>query len=270
MDGNGASNDYDDGPLLVLPVGAAPPAEGVDANGDPNANAPAPEDPLSTISVADLAGLTGLTKLDLSNNEIADLPSGLFSEVGTDGKGDLSTQIILTGDKMGPTGDGFTLENLGPVGDELVAGQYLVVTAPYKDDRVGFLQNSYEATEGGAWVFDVNITGDDDTAHAAIQLLKIGSDSGDLSKDVNNHFVDLRGLAAGNYRIAIEIPENKDDDSDKTLSAAFGYLAADSDPNADADDNDVPDGSMTTILDIVPADDPRCFVRSSGRGSCRA
>ncbi len=83
---------------------------------------------------------------------------------------------------MGPTGEGFTLENLGPVGDELVAGQYLVVTSPYKDDRVGFLQTSYEATEGGALVFDVNITGDDASSNAAIQFLKVGDrNSGDLT-----------------------------------------------------------------------------------------
>ncbi len=251
VDGNGDSGEYDEGPLLVLPVGAAPPAEGVDAQGDPNAGAPAPEDPISSISVADLAGLTGLTKLDLSGNEITELPSGLFSEVGTAGKGDLSTEIILTGDKMGPTGDGFTLENLGPVGDELVAGQFLVVTAPYKDKRVGFLQTSYEATEGGAWVFDVNITGDDaEDANAAIQILKIGSDTGDLAKDVAGEYVDLRRLAAGNYRIAIGIPENKDDDDDNTLSAAFGYVDnATLTEDLNDDDTTV---NMTTILDIVP------------------
>ncbi|MYC48630.1 MAG: hypothetical protein F4X45_09980 [Chloroflexi bacterium] len=241
---------YNDGNLLILPVGAAPPATGVDANGVPNDGAPAPDDPISSISVGDLAGLTGLTKLDLSKNEISELPSGLFSEVGTGGKGDLSTEINLLGDKMGPTGEGFTLDNLGPVGDELVAGQYLVVTAPYKDKRVGFLQSSYEATEGGAWVFDVNITGDDATANAAIQILKIGSDNGDLAKDVNGEYVDLRRLAAGNYRIAIGIPENKDDDDGGTLSAAFGYV-----DNATLTEDLNDDGTtvnMTTILDIVP------------------
>ncbi|MXX67111.1 MAG: hypothetical protein F4Z40_09085 [Chloroflexi bacterium] len=238
---------YNDGNLLILPVGAAPPATGVDADGNPLQGAPAPEDPISSISVSDLAGLTGLTKLDLSNNEISELPSGLFSEVGTDGKGDLSTEINLLGDKMGPTGEGFTLENLGPVGEELVAGQYLVVTAPYKDKRVGFLQSSYEATEGGAWVFDVNITGDDATDNAAIQFLKVASDSGDLSKDVNNAYVNLKDLAAGNYRIAIGLPENKDEDGDNTLMAAFGYLDSDADPNADG-----ATAVMDTILDIVP------------------
>ena len=238
---------YNDGNLLILPVGAAPPAPGVDGDGNPLQGAPAPEDPISSISVEDLAGLTGLTKLDLSNNEISELPSGLFSEVGTDGKGDLSTEINLLGDKMGPTGEGFTLENLGPVGDELVAGQYLVVTSPYKDKRVGFLQSSYEATEGGAWVFDVNITSDDATDNAVVQFITVASDSGDLSKDVNNQYVNLKDLAAGNYRIAIGLPENKDEDGDNTVMAAYGYLDTDADPNADG-----ATAVMTTILDIVP------------------
>ncbi len=53
-------------------------------------------------------------------------------------------------------------------------------------------------------------------------------------------------MAAGNYRIAIRVPEN-DDDGDNTLTAAFGYLSSDADPNAEN-----AAVTMTTILDIVP------------------
>ena len=211
------------------------------------------EDAVTSISTGDLAGLTGLTLLDLSDNEIAELPSGLFAEVGTTDSSDLSTRIVLTSEDMGPTGDGFTLENLGPVGDELVAGQFLVVERPYKDARVGFLQDSYEATEGGALVFDVNIVDDDVSANAAIQFLKISGDSGTLpgdddnDKDVEQDFVDLRKLTAGNYRIAIGLPENDDESGDNTLTAAFGYLDDDTDPNVAN-----PPRTLTTILDVVP------------------
>ncbi len=211
------------------------------------------DDAITSISTGDLSGLTGLTLLDLSDNEIAELPSGLFAEVGTTDSSDLSTRIVLTGEKMGPTGDGFTLENLGLVGNELVAGQYLVVERPYKDARVGFLQDSYEATEGGVLVIDVNIVDDDAGANAAVQFLKISGDSGTLpgdddnDKDVEQDFVDLRELTAGNYRIAIGLPENDDESGDNTLTATFGYLAAGTNPN----DADSP-GTLTTILDVVP------------------
>ena len=215
------------------------------------------EDAITQISTGDLAGLTGLKLLDLSDNEIAELPSGSFSEVGSGDKGDLTTRIDLTGEKMGPTGDGFTLENLGAVGDELVAGQYLVVEAPYKDSRVGFLQDSYEGTEGGVLVFDINIRTADDPAtnNIGIQFLKIAGNTGNLpgnddDKDVENAIVDLDnkgvtatpatdGLAAGNYRIAIGLPENDDENEDNTLTAVFGYLNTDG-------------SAVTTILDVVP------------------
>lgn len=215
------------------------------------------EDAITQISTGDLAGLTGLKLLDLSDNEIAELPSGSLSEVGSGDKGDLTTRIDLTGEKMGPTGDGFTLENLGAVGDELVAGQYLVVEAPYKDSRIGFLQDSYEATEGGALVFDINIRAADVDAaiNPGIQFIKVAGNTGNLpgnedDKDVNSAIVDLNNkgvtataaedaLVSGNYRIAIGLPENDDENEDNTLTAVFGYL------NGTGD-------AVTTILDVVP------------------
>ncbi|MDE2935596.1 MAG: leucine-rich repeat domain-containing protein [Chloroflexota bacterium] len=211
------------------------------------------DDAVTSISTSDLSGLTGLTHLNLSGNEIAELPAGIFAEVGTTTKTDLSTRIDLTGEKMGPTGEGFMLDNLGAGGEGLVGGQYLVVERPYNDDRIGFIQDSYEATEGGALVIDINIRNDDDneTVNPGLQFLKVAGDSGALDgdhPDVSNVSIDLNNnvpdtavdLTRGNYRIAIQLPENKDEDGDNTLHLAFGYL------------NTADPAVLTTLLDIVP------------------
>jgi hypothetical protein len=217
------------------------------------------EDAVTSISASDLAGLTGLTSLNLSGNEITELPAGLFSEVGVPGnKLPLTTRINLKGEKMGPTGEGFMLDNLGAGGEGLIGGQYLVVERPYKDDRVGFIQDSYEATEGGALVIDINIRGVDvdDTDDPGIQFLMIAGDTGNLTDmakgpDVSQTVIDLdddhvtagtqANLEAGNYRIAIKLPENDDEDTDNTLHLAYGLLG-------DVDGTT----TLTTVLDIVP------------------
>ena len=211
-------------------------------------------DKIDSISAADLSGLTGLTgsdlaadspivALDLSNNELIDLPSGLFADVGSADKGDLTTLIDLIGNK-GPTDDGFMLDNLGDVGSELIAGQVLRVNWPRKDNRVGFLQNSYEAIEGDAWVFDVNIDEDDldEDVTPVIQLRPVAGDSGTVADDVNKAFIDLGSLTRGNYRIAIGLPENEDEDGDNTLTAIFGHGTVDADAGT---------GAVTTILGIA-------------------
>ena len=216
------------------------------------------DDKIDAITAADLSGLTGLTQaagtvaLDLKGNALTELPSGLFADVGKRSDGDLTTLIDVTGNE-GPTGDGFMLDNLGDVGNELIAGQVLKVDAPRKDDRIGFIQDSYEATEGGVWVFDVNIRSDDgDPANPVIQLKIVAGDSGKITSDddsheVKNAFIDLSGLATGNYRIAIGLPENKDEDGDNTLTAIFGHGTV---PVVGADG--VQTGTLTTILDIAP------------------
>ena len=170
------------------------------------------------------------------------LPSGLFADVGKGTDGDLTTLIDVTGNE-GPTGDGFMLDNLGDVGNELIAGQALKVNAPRKDDRIGFIQDSYEATEGGVWVFDVNIRSDDtaDGVVPVIQLKAVAGDSGKITSDDDSHdvkgaFIDLSTLENGNYRIAIGLPENKDEDGDNTLTAIFGHGTT---------------NSVTTIWDIA-------------------
>jgi hypothetical protein len=217
------------------------------------------EDAVTSISANDLAGLTGLTSLDLSGNEISELPAGLFSEVGVPGdKLPLTTRINLKGEKMGPTGEGFLLDNLGAGGEGLVGGQYLVVERPHKDDRVGFIQGSYEAAEGGALVIDINIRDEDvdNTDDPGIQFLTIAGDTGNLTDpkkgpDVSQTVIDLdddhvdpgaqANLEAGNYRIAIKLPENDDEDTDNTLHLAYGLLG---------DIGGVT--TLTTVLDIVP------------------
>ena len=217
----------------------------------------ADEDAVTSITTGDLAGLTGLTQLNLSGNEISELPAGLFSQVGVPGdKLPLTTRINLKGEKMGPTGEGFMLDNLGAGGEGLIGGQYLAVERPYKDARVGFIQDSYEATEGGALVVDINIrdVDVDNTDDPGFQFLKIAGDTGNLTAgdndvDVSQVVIDLdddhvtagtqANLEAGNYRIAIKLPENDDEDGDNTLHLAYGLLASD-------------DGALETILDIVP------------------
>jgi hypothetical protein len=217
------------------------------------------EDAVTSISASDLAGLTGLTSLNLSGNEITELPASLFSEVGVPGDDlPLTTRINLKGEKMGPTGEGFMLDNLGAGGEGLIGGQYLVVERPYNDDRVGFIQDSYEATEGGALVIDINIRGVDvdNTDDPGIQFLTISGDTGHLTDsekgpDVSQTVIDLdddhvdpgaqANLEAGNYRIAIKLPENDDEDTDNTLHLAYGLLG---------DIGGVT--TLTTVLDIVP------------------
>ena len=119
-------------------------------------------DKIDSITAADLSGLTGLnaavgtTALNLKDNALTELPSGLFADVGKRDDGDLTTLIDVTGNE-GSTGDGFMLDNLGDVANELIAGQVLKVDPPRKDDRIGFIQDSYEAIEGGVWIFGVNI-----------------------------------------------------------------------------------------------------------------
>ena len=211
-------------------------------------------DKIDSISVGDLSGLTGLTAavgtvaLDLSDNDLTELPSGLFADVGKDSSGDLSTLIDITGNK-GPTGDGFMLDNLGPVGDELIAGQVLKVNTPRKDDRIGFTEGSYDAVEGGVWIFDVNIDADEIAATVVgVQLKSLAGNSGKLtstddSHDVKSAFIDLSALVAGNYRIAIGLPENKEEDSDNTLTALFGH--------ADALAATPADTNLATVLDVA-------------------
>lgn len=208
-------------------------------------------EPISSITPADLAGLTKLNKLDLSDNDLTELPSGLFAEVGSKGKADLSTEIILKGND-GPTGDGFFLSNLGPVGEELVAGQYLVVDTP-KDDKSasGFLDATYEGVEGGVLVFNVNIKTADDTATAGIQFLSTTGDTGalagndDTDKDVENPTINLGRLGVGQYRIAIGLPENKKESSDNTLTALFGHAAS-------GTANDATITNLEMVLSVAP------------------
>ena len=226
------------------------------ANGDD-------DDKIDSISAADLSGLTGLTSvivevenvsslraaLNLKDNALTALPSGLFADVGKGDDDDLTTVIDLTGND-GPTGDGFMLDNLGDVGNELIAGQVLKVDPPRKDMRIGFLQDSYEATEGGVWVFDVNMRDMDVAGNIVpiIQLKAVAGDSGkigptnDDSHDVDGAFIDLSSLAKGNYRIAIGLPVNEDEDGDNTLTAIFGHGAAAEDETA---------ATVTTIWDIA-------------------
>ncbi len=241
-------------------------------------------DKIDSINVGDLSGLTGLKSLaadgtpalnadtppsllvalDLSDNDLTELPSGLFADVGKDTNGDLSTLIDVTGNK-GPTGDGFMLDNLGPVGDELIAGQVLKVNTPRKDNRVGFTEGSYDAVEGGVWVFDVNIDADDIAATVVgVQLKDLAGDSGKLtstddSHDVKSAFIDLSNLAAGNYRIAIGLPTNKKEDTDNTLTALFGHAAAVADPASGTNLTSVLDVASLTIRDAsseAPVDMP--------------
>ena len=224
------------GLLTTLAVGKANPNDG---------------DKIDAITPGDLSGLTGLTAampnaaLNLSGNALTELPSGLFADVGATSKGDLTTLIDLTGNE-GPTGDGFMLDNLGAVADELIAGQVLMVDDPEKDTRNGFIQSSYEATEGGVWVFDVNIQTADAAARAAVQFLKLDGDSGKVTsdkkdKDAGSEFIDLGLLEKGNYRIAIGLPTNEVEDTDNTLTVVFGYA------NVGADIT-----GITTALDFVP------------------
>ena len=214
-------------------------------------------DPLSELTPSDLSGLTGLEQLDLKNNELAELPSGLFSEVGSGSDLDLSTRIDLTGDDQGPTGDGFTLDNLGVIGNELLGGQFLALNAD-SDAEIGFIGSSFEATEGGVLVFDLNIRDEDDASetdtNTGIQFVSVAGDSGkidgddpdvkpasvviDLDFDLNDDGTDTT-FAEGIYRIAIALPENEDETTDNTLTAIFGYLSANG-------------AAISTILDVVP------------------
>ena len=195
-------------------------------------------DPISSISPGDLSGLTNLASLDLSGNDLTELPSGLFADVGSKTP-DAFTMIDVTGND-GPTDEGFTLANIGAVGDELLAGQVLTVDGASDDDAAGFLHSSYEAVEDGVLVVDVNITdADSDTAgfqngNAAIQFISSTGDSGTLQAnktddkpaDVKADILDLSGLSAGHHRIAIGLPENDKEDGDNTLTALFGRRGA--------------------------------------------
>ncbi len=230
-----AGKDVGDGTVLLttLAIGRA---------GDPD------NDKIDSITAADLSGLKGITQpvgttaLNLKDNALTALPSGLFADVGSASEEDLSTLIDVTGNE-GPAGDGFMLDNLGDVGNELIAGQVLKVDAPRKDDRIGFIQDSYEATEGGVWIFDVNIS--EDTP--VIQLMAVAGDSGKVADDVENAFIDLSSLPTGpfNYRIAIGLPENGDEDGDNTLTAIYGL------GTVTVDGDGVQTGAVTTILDVV-------------------
>ena len=222
-------------------------------------------DPISSLSPADLSGLTGLADtptgavnnnlvyaLNLADNDLTELPSGLFADVGTDSKGDLSTGINIKGND-GPDGSGFMLSNLGAVGNELKAGQYLAVdTAKDDSSGSGFLNASYEGTEGGVLVFDVNIKVGDVGADksAGIQFISTAGDSGSLAKDdktdkdVNSATINLEKLAVGQYRIAIGLPENTKESGDNTLTALFGRAAQTENGTAIA--------NLTSILSVAP------------------
>ena len=219
-------------------------------------------DAISELNPDDLSGLTGLVNLDLSGNKLIDLPSGLFADVGSNSDADLSTRIDLTGDEQGPTGDGFTLANLGPAGNELIGGQFLVLDAD-SDAGIGFQDASLEGTEGGVLVIDLNIRSQDFSAAngSGIQFRSLAGDSGKVGvagsddKDVDvkaaSAVIDLEfdatdddtanvtNLAAGIYRIVIALPENTEESTDNTLTAIFGHL------NSGAT-------AVENILDVVP------------------
>ena len=144
-------------------------------------------------------------------------------------------KIDLTGND-GPDGDGFTLDNIGAVGDELIAGQILKVDLDGdSDSRVGILDDALEGTEGGVLVFDVNIRQDEVDASAVWILFKsLNDDSGSEADDMRPADIDLTPLALGNYRIAIKLPTN-DDDADKAWTAIFGHGAG-----------------VTTLLGVTP------------------
>ena len=218
---------------------------------------------ISSLSPSDLSDLTGLADsaaenyvyaLNLSDNKLTELPSGLFADVGTKGTGDLSTGINIKGN-TGPDGSGFLLSNLGPVGDELKAGQYLAVDTPKDDDNgSGFLNSSYEGTEGGVLVFDVNIKATDvaDNVYPGIQFVKATGDSGALMKDdktdadVKSETINLGKLRAGQYRIAIGLPENTKESGDNTLTALFGHA------NDQAENNNDTTWDLASILSVAP------------------
>ena len=181
--------------------------------------------------------------LDLRSNLLTELAAGVFADVGSKDKADLSTTIDLRGND-GPDGDGFTLENLGAGGTGLVAGQVLLVNHPEDDDRVGFIQSSYSAVEDGVVEIDVNVTRADAAADGlTIQFISLNSNNGDVADadngpDVNDATIDLTALARGNYRIAIGLPENDDEDNDNTLTMLYGHSGT-------------AGGPITTILDAV-------------------
>ncbi len=204
-------------------------------------------DPISSINVADLSGLTGITELDLSDNDLTELPSGLFADVGTDAAADLSTKILLDGND-GPDGAGFTLANISAAGDGLSAGQVLVFGLPDDDDSTaGLTESSYEAVEDGAWVFDINIREADNASggatDVAIQFVKTQGDSGSVEAgvDVNVALIPLGNEelgGPGHYRVAIGLPKNDDEDTDRTLTALIGHSNA-------------ADSALDTVFDVV-------------------
>ncbi len=116
------------------------------------------EDPLEEIFYSDLEGLTGLEFLDLGGNELRDLPSNAFRDVGVASDG-----ITMIDMRFNP---GRRYTSVGFVPTDLTSAvrgnlQHLQVVRVDDDPRgeEGFGRSSYTVYESDVLVFDVQVDG---------------------------------------------------------------------------------------------------------------
>jgi hypothetical protein len=183
---------------------------------------PSKDDPLEEIYYSDLEGLTGLTSLDLAGNELRNLPSNVFRDVGV-GKPNATALIDL---RFNPgrrqANDGFLASDVSSsVRSNLQHLQVLRVDSQFRDGK-GFDRTAYNVYESDVLVFEVR---NDDAAPVVQFLVDTSADPADTAEPRTDDNPDLPQLPAGSgtqlvmpgtgtYIVAVQMPFTGDEDRD--------------------------------------------------------
>lgn len=178
---------------------------------------------LESLAAGDLGGLTGLARLDLSGNELATLPRGIFSDIGTgriEGypeEGDQEVLIDLR-DNRGATGQGLYHTDLpSHVLADLKEHQRIQLNSGAGLIR-GFDRASYQVAEGGTLAFIVRLEGLD---RPAIEFQVLATDTAEADPTEDSESFDLPGLVPGQNEPSAYRLYSIDHDNERRLTGTF-------------------------------------------------
>ena len=178
---------------------------------------------LESLAAGDLGGLTGLDRLDLSGNELATLPRGIFSDIGAariEGYPEARDQEVLIDlrDNRGATGQGFFHTDLpAHVLADLKEHQRIQLNSGAGLIR-GFDRLSYQVAEGGTLAFIVRLEGLD---RPAIEFQVLATDTAEADPTEDSESFDLPGLLPGQNEPTAYRLYSTDDDNERRLTGTF-------------------------------------------------
>ncbi len=178
---------------------------------------------IESLAVGDFDGLTGLGELDLTDNELSSLPTGLFADVGIDVPAPQTVFIDLAGNN-GPRGGGFALRNVSRSFRNSVTDRQAIRLRDFANNEepdYGFDARSVSVGEDSGLTLSVTVPDD-----SAVIFRNLG-DTGtyeDLDSDCpapceapDSVLIDF----AGEYLLGLYVPAS-DDNEDDTFTGLLG------------------------------------------------